>query len=285
MAANPDLPTMESLLVPIREELHTLRESQLQSDAEIDELQLDAQRAKRPWYRDISVLISFAAVLVSVLSTGFSYYIARQQSIENDKNQLRDVVQRITALNREYNQLLTGEASPNVVYQSGAIATENIILASQAYELIERIPQQLSPVEYTTVADVLSNNGYPERAEELFLRAIQEAQTPKDKAWTQWTYAQFLVLYQRNDQVPQVYQNALSGQQGVVSNYPAALMRNDMWTYLNWGSFEVSQKQCSKARELLEKASQLSVKLALAPNDPFSTQLKNLTGWVAACVE
>lgn len=279
------LPEMENWLSPIKEELRELRRSLDQNDAEIDTLQLEAQKARGPWYRDISVMVSISAVLFSMLTTAFSYYIARQQDIHNSKAELRGLIQGITELNREYADLISASNSTNQAYHLSAVTAEIILLTNQADDLIEQIPSYVTPVEYFSVADAFARNGYPERAEELYLEAIDASRTRSDKVASLRAYAQLLILSQKHDEVRNTFAAALSTNQEFSSNYPLVVLRDDMYTHLSWANYELSQRQCAKAREQLGKASSIASQLFLPAADPFTVQLNLLLKAAESCVE
>ena len=285
MAVDSGLPEFENLLSPIRSELNELRQSLHQNDDEIDALQIAAQKVIRPWYRDVSVLVSLAAFLVSSLTTAFSYYIANQQQVQNNKAELRNLLQRITALNSEYDQLISGrEKSEYSGSRADAILTELILLANQADELMERIPRGfLSTIEYYSVANAFVKNLNPERAEEMFLKAIEASQTPREKALALRGYANFLMSNGLPERARTAYADALSASRESSSNYTSAVLLDRYYTHINWAYYELVQQECSRAREQLKEASDLAAQLRLAEGDPVLGELNRLLESAKTC--
>jgi tetratricopeptide (TPR) repeat protein len=285
MAVDSGLPEFENLLSPIRSELNQLRQSLHQNDDEIDALQIASQKAIRPWYRDISVLVALSAFLFSLLTTAFSYYIANQQQVQSNKTELRSLLQRITSLNSEYDQLLSGgEKSQYSGSRSDAIITELILLSNQADELMERIPPDfLSMIEYYSVANAFVKNLNPERAEAMFLKAIEASETPREKAIALRGYANFLAANGKPEKARQAYTDALAASQDSSSDYTLAALRDRFYTHINWAYYELSLQECLMAREQLKQASTVASQLRPSENDPVLLELNRLRQSAESC--
>lgn len=278
MAVDSGIPEFENLLAPIRAELDDIRQSLHQNDDEIDALQIASQKVIRPWYRDVTVLISLSAFLFSLLTTVFSYYIANQQQVQSNKAELRSLIQRITILNSEYDQLVSGgEKSGYSGSRADAILTELILLATQADALMDRIPQDvLSTIEYFSVANAFVKNLYPERAEQMYLKAIDVSETPREKALALRGYANFLMSNGQHEKARQAYKDALSASQEASSTYPSAALRDRLYTHINWAYYELAQRECSIALQQLKEASAVVSQLRLPEEDPALLELNRL---------
>ena len=277
------LPDAEKWINSIREELQELRYKLEQNDTEIDALQIESQKAQHPWYRDMSVLVSIAAVLFSLFTTALSLYNSRQQEIHNNKTELRGLIQRINELNREYADLLIQPDARNQIYHSSAISAEIVLLADQAYELIENIPGRVSPREYSAVAEAFSLNSYPELAEDMYKKAIDAAETRMQKVDSLRNYASFLILNQRPQEVREMYAAAITANNEFDTAYPVAILRTDLWTHLSWAGYEFTQHECASGVEQLNKASEIARQLSLPANDPHMLQLNLLVKSAETC--
>jgi hypothetical protein len=150
--------------------------------AEIDALQISALQAERPWYRQASVMIALLALFFSIATTFYSLKRTHEQDVHNAKVELRDLIQRLTAvpvrnldLDRKYPRDPTAR-----VQASSLLNTENIVLAKQAVDIIDEIPDDVSSVEYYAVASALAQSGDYGTTRDLYARALASAQDATD---------------------------------------------------------------------------------------------------------
>ena len=283
MATKPDVPAAENELSSLREELRNLRLSLDQNDAEIDELQTAAQRANRPWYRDITAIIALSAFLFSLLTTTFSYRIARQQEIHDNKSELRGLLQRINTLNIEYTEFASGQGAQFSGPRQDVIVNELVLLANQADELMQRIPPDfLSTIEYVAVAKAFYFTLNHERAEKLFVKATEAAQTPLEEARALREYGNFLKDTQQPAEARKAYEQALLANQKMSTAYQMVAQLDALYTHWNWALFELGQSQCASAREHSQAASAIAVQW-LPPTSPVAVQIASLSKSVEAC--
>src|SRR5438046_6619481 len=73
---------------------------------EIDSLQIAMAGSTTPWYKQISTILSGAALLFSFGTTYVSYHRTRSQDIENMRQELRATLQRLAALPKENVELM-----------------------------------------------------------------------------------------------------------------------------------------------------------------------------------
>jgi tetratricopeptide (TPR) repeat protein len=124
----------------------------------MDSIAEENQAAKKPWFKNISTFISVAAFLFSFGTTIVSYKRANDQDIHNLRSELRGILQRLTALQKENAEMTQKFSSdPNTVaLLSGEIKQENTLLSKQSNEIIKRLPQdQVSAIDYLSVAQAL----------------------------------------------------------------------------------------------------------------------------------
>lgn len=150
--------------LPIRAEITLMRR-------EIDALKHEAEKKSgAPWYRQASVIIAFIALLFSVAAT----FYAEQRSHERDdaaaRVELSQLIQRLSALPKENAELWAQYGDDaSVAYEiSSVVQAEQMTLAEQAADVIERIPDTATATEYYQVAKNLAEAGAPERAASLF---------------------------------------------------------------------------------------------------------------------
>jgi hypothetical protein len=155
--------------------LQELRDQLATMKNEIGGLQIEAARAGRPWYRQASVVIAVLALLFSAATT----YYANERTAEQDDRAARAelglLIQRLSVLPKENAELQATYADdPIVMGQLGSsINSENLVLAQQAADLIDRIPDRVSATEYYAVATALMLSGFSERAGSLLERGLR----------------------------------------------------------------------------------------------------------------
>src|SRR5437016_12374288 len=104
---------------------------------EIDALQIAVTGQKKPWYREVSTLISFLALTFSFGTTFVSYRRTESQDIQNSRQELRGLLQRLSALpkeNVENMRKYKDDVEARTII-GGFINQENSLLARQAAEL------------------------------------------------------------------------------------------------------------------------------------------------------
>jgi len=151
----------------------TLHDQLLTVKAEVDALQIEAMRKIVPWYGNAATLIAAFALFISLGSTVFTYV----RNIEQDnwalRAELRSLILRLNDLplkNHELQQkykkdaLIAGDLA-------GLANNENLILSTQAAEIIAKIPQLVSGSEALTVAVALRNSNQFKASMDLLLVA------------------------------------------------------------------------------------------------------------------
>src|SRR5438477_6246525 len=125
---------------------------------EIDALQVTVTERSKPWYHNVSVLISIIALLFSFGTTLVSYHRNNIQEIQNARAELRGLLQRMAALPKENVEIgvkyANDPASRNLV--SGFINQENTFLVRSAAELAKKLSREWgSATEYYAIAVAL----------------------------------------------------------------------------------------------------------------------------------
>ena len=152
----PDSAEAASGAKPTRSAADT-SEQPLARRSEFDHVKADPPKPTSPWYRQASVVVSVIALLVSMITTYYGNRLNVRQSELSARTELGQLIQRLTALPKE-NADLTAKYAANPVATAtlgGVINEENLVLAHQAADVIARIPDQVSAIEYETVAHSL----------------------------------------------------------------------------------------------------------------------------------
>src|SRR3982750_4385024 len=79
----------------------TLEERVETMKREIDALQIAAAEKSKPWYGNVSTLLSVIALVFSLGTTLVSYHRANLQGVHDARQELRGMLQRLSALPKE----------------------------------------------------------------------------------------------------------------------------------------------------------------------------------------
>jgi tetratricopeptide (TPR) repeat protein len=212
---------------------------------EIDELQIAAMNDRKPWYRNISTLLSIIALLFSFGTTLVSYRRTEAQDIQAQRADLRSMLQRLAALPKENFEVTLQHAdNPTAVASlAGYVNQENAMLARQAAELARTLPpSKVSATEFYAVGLALQNSYNIDEAKYFFSRAIESAREFNDEIAAVRSYANLLFMTGQPEAGRVEYQKALS----VFSNdkYRSYndYTRNSThaWTELSWAYAEAN---------------------------------------------
>jgi tetratricopeptide (TPR) repeat protein len=155
MEEGPDPKLPEALPSPdiSRAEIETMKR-------EIDGLQIIATNIKKPWYRDISTLISVLALVFSFGTTVVSLHRAQLQDIQAARQELRVLLLRISAIPRENLEAQKKYADDASARQaiSQLYNAENTMLVRQAAETAKALPKgKVSATEYYEIGTAMVN--------------------------------------------------------------------------------------------------------------------------------
>lgn len=138
---------------------------------------------KFPQVFNATTIVALLALLVSFTTTLISYRQAATQNIQNQKNELRSLLQRTIALPKESAELMmkyqdNPEAASLIsTYQE----QENQLLFNQIDHLLSVIPQeQLSAIEYYSASTALYNSSEFSRAKEYAAKSMAMAVNAKN---------------------------------------------------------------------------------------------------------
>jgi tetratricopeptide (TPR) repeat protein len=232
---------------------------------EIDALQITVAETTRPWYKQASILIAALALLFSFGTTYYSAEQTRKADIHNAKVELRELIQQLTELpqrNVDLNSKYADNPSALLV-ASGLINTQQIVLAKQAVDIIDDIPEEVSSTEYFAVANALAVSGSYDRTVEFYRHSLEKARDAND--WTSASRSLGQAAFAAGDLVQgrASYQDALN----VFKRFPTRnsyfIWSTDTFTEISWAGAELSQRQCPQAKDHLDKAAQ---KLSTAPS-------------------
>jgi hypothetical protein len=215
-------------------------------------------RTRRKWHSDPAIMISLAALIFSLTTTGFSYYQARQADIRAARTEVRQLAQRISVAPREAMDLQSRLAGDALQRQAvdGMIALEVSLVANQAREIMAGLPPgTVKATEQLTVGQALINNYRIEEGLELLDAAIAGADDlmTKTNAMRQRGYARFglgQIEAGRAD-----YRAALKEIETRAASYSKpVVLQNLVFTRLAWAGAEMTVGNAEEAGDLLAAA-------------------------------
>jgi hypothetical protein len=240
---------------------------------EVDSIQIQMAKESGPWYSKPSNIIAAVALIFSFGTTVVSFYNAHLQDIRDNRKEARALIQRISKLPIENYDLLqkykgigTGEAL------SGMINQENILLATQAAELIERYPDSFSATEYFSVAVALATSNIVNKVPFLFEKAIEKSKTSNDYNASARAYAGFLYAKGEFSEGKKYYELALSVWDRFPERNLYIINSVDLVTLMYWGQAELGANNITEARKKLRMAKE---KLEQLAPGPMTTSLAN----------
>jgi hypothetical protein len=143
-------------------------------------MQIEMAERQKPWYQQASILISFFALLLSMISAIYTQIGQRSEEIRSYEEELRKVVERLLELREEFQIRLPASTPDPQQFEvaSSFLNTKRSIYLAAAEFLTEKIPEHVSPQIYS----ILSNERFYDldysKAEEYALKAADASPTP-----------------------------------------------------------------------------------------------------------
>jgi len=242
-------------------------------DKQLADLQMDQVQASRPWYRQISVLVALGALFFTAAATIFNYVQTTQNNAHNARIELRDLTQRLSQI--PIDNISAAKAYTNsfqLAQVSSLLQEENAVLARQAEEVMNEIPDSVSSSEYILVAQALANSALYDDALNVVNKATGAIQDDNDGATVYRFKGQLLFNSGNLTDGRQAFQQALD----IFSRYPTknvyyqtiATVQNE---YV-WATAEYGVGQCMEAKKHIDHAVQLLKDLSPQMQQQASTQ-------------
>ncbi len=235
--------------------------------AQMVELRAKVEKSDdHPWYRKPATLISIIALAFSAGTTAFSGFNSHQEDVRANRRDVRALLQRLSKIPIENYELLqknkgTGQGEA----LSGMINQENLLLANQAAELIERYPKSFTSTEYYAVAFALGNSNMVSKVPAFFVRAMEAASASMDYNAAARTYAGF--LYSKGDYTEgkRLYTEALNVWNKFPERNTYVVNSTDLLTFLYWSQSEFAAGNKREAQERLADARKKLTSLSPGP--------------------
>ncbi|NMP30061.1 hypothetical protein HII17_00680 [Thalassotalea sp. M1531] len=235
---------------------------------EVDALQIEVMSQRSPWFKNISIWVSIAALLFSFGTTVVSFKRTEMQDIQNTKSELRSILQRLTVLpTTQFELSKKYECDKNAIGFLGAqISQESTLLAKQAAYLAEKLPHDvISSTEYGSIALALQNAYQLNDAEKYYKLAKATSESVNDEVAALRGVANLKLLSGEVELGRMNFNEALK----VFDNYPEhntyTVSSTHIWTYLIWSTAEAGVGRLDFANIRLNEAQQIASQLMLSP--------------------
>jgi hypothetical protein len=247
-----------------------------------------AASPKGPWYRDISTIISVTALAFSFGTTFVSYHRTEMQDIQASRQELRGILQRLSAIPRE-----NLEAAKRYAGDQSSIAgvsqlynQESTMLSRQAAEIAKRLPKNLvSGTEYYAIAVAFQSSYNLSAAKEFLNLAMAVANNFNDEIGAIRSSANLDFITGRPEEGRVLYQQALN----IFAKYPGydpyTIASTHIYTEIFWGGSEVGIGQFQLATQHADNAQRIVEALpASMGSDGLKAQIEQARQQLARAV-
>ena len=250
---------------------------------ELKEAPAAKAKDEEPWYKKPPTLISIVALCFSLGTTAFSAYNSRQEDIRSNRRDVRAILQRLSKLPIEnYELMQKNKGSGQGEALSGMLNQENILLSTQAAELIGRYPDSFTSTEYFAVAYSLASSNIMGKVPAMYRRAMDSATTSNDFNVAARAFAGYMYSKGQREEGKRLFEEAMR----VWDKFPepnAYLVNSfDLITLLYWGQAEFSSGHVVEAKGHIAEARK---RLAAMPPGPYTDGLKNQLDFGAQYIE
>jgi hypothetical protein len=254
-------------------------------EGEVSVLKEALAKRDNPW--NTAVIISMVALLLSIGTTAFSYFKEKEQYIHDTRTELRGLVQRLDRIPLENIEYYKKYESDQVAFLniSQALNAENALVAKQAYEVINLIPNYTEPTEYIAVGYALQGSYLFDMAAKMYKAGIDVVTDMNDEIALRRSYANLDFTVGNPEGGRAQYRDALQ----IFEKYPSSntylIETTHLLTEIQWAVAEASIRQCAFAREHIALAEKhLSSVAQGAGRSQFEGQYKSAKQNVDACV-
>ena len=235
---------------------------------EIDAIQIAMAAPAKPWYKNVSTLLSVIALIFSFSTTYVSYRRVAAQDIQSARQELRGLLQRLAALPKEQvevsNKYKDDPGSQGMI--SSFINQENSLLARNAAEVAKKLPSEaMTATQYFAVATALQSAYDLAGAWEFLERALQA--TPDFNTEISCLRMMAAMKFVKGDAEGgrAEFQKALA----IFSKYPEydpyTRGSTHVYTEVNWAYSEASASSLPEAMQHLQRADAIVDSLPMGP--------------------
>ena len=203
----------------------------------------------------MSTWVSIVSLAVTLIATSISFVVLYNQHIESTKAQLRGIVQRLLELPVKQAELsLKFKESDLGATVNGQISREDNILAYEAANLADAVPNHVTASEYLTIAQALVNLSDLKLAEQFYFRAIEKSKTLSEQLISRGMLAGYYMHYDKIELGRAQYEAMdilLSDNSDAIVGYPTNFIHISRATmYSNRVNAEADIGDCNQAERM-----------------------------------
>ena len=241
-------------------------------DATVTDLRVSIGKAEGPWYTKPATWISILALVVTIANSIFTSTQQHNEDVRSNRRDVRAIIQRLIKLPIENFELMErNKNNPSGQALNSMINQENVLLANQAAELIERFPSSFDSPEYFAIANALQNSNIIAKVPGMYRHAIESAANANDYVAASRGYGGYLYNQGSHTEARSQYQNAIDVWKIFPERNPTTVNYFDLMTYMIWAYSAFNAGQGVEAKEYLKKAEET---LARLPQGQFQEQLR-----------
>jgi hypothetical protein len=235
---------------------------------EVNSIQNHILNSAKPWYKNISTIISLSALAFSLLTSYLASKREDSQDIQNNRQDLRVILQRLASLPIQNTEMSIKYKSDPITFAtiSGFINQENSFLVQQATEIVTKLPKnQVTAAELHAIAMALTNSYNVAKAIDFLHRSIEisEDLNSEVNARRMLSSLQFMVGK------PQIGRVSFQECLNIFDKYPGfdviTVSTTTVLTELSWAQAEANFGDNASAMTHVENAERL---LQNKPNSP-----------------
>lgn len=222
---------------------------------EVDSIQIQLNQESGPWYSKPSNLISVIALIFSFGTTLVSAINSHNEDVRSNHREVLSVIQRITNLPIENFELMQEhEGSATGQALSGYINQENVLLATQAANLIKRYPNSFNSAELKAVAAALMESNITDKVPYFLRMAIDKADNASDYTEATRWYGSYLFSIGDFAEGRKHFQLALKVWDIFPERNLFIVNDFDVITLLSWAESEIRVGHLEMAQSIIEQA-------------------------------
>jgi tetratricopeptide (TPR) repeat protein len=243
---------------------------------EVDALQAAFAKQDRPWYRDASTLIALFALVFSLASTYIADRKADVQDLENQKTDLRNLLQQLDELPKDNVEARVKFAGNTAALQTytGFINQDNAILSAQAADIARKLPSgSVSAVEYYAIAMALQGSYDIDDAKYFLGLADKSVSDFNTEISIIRANANLLFYSGKIDEGRREFQNALNIFEKYPHYDPFTEQSSHTITELDWAQAEFNVRNYSFVKQHIDEAEKHFADMTASPNKAFYQSL------------
>lgn len=264
----------------------------LKNDLEV--LKFELLTKSKTWYREVSTLVAFAALVFSLGTTVVSYVRTAQQDVLNSRIELNSLIGEIAAIPEQNAKIVkTYQDSPQIMATlSAQLNNRNLVLAKQAASVIDRIESsffgkgQVLDVEYLAVGTAFSTSLQYKKADTYFGLSVKRSTDPSAFASACRSKAGVAMAGGKLDEMRYFMGEALRIDSMERFHTTSQLAKDvvNINTELQWANVELQAGECVNANNHKISAETLLRAIPEGPSKlPFLAVLNELTMGLSNC--